>query len=160
MGNILVTGSSGFVGMNLLSFFKKSSILYIPYSRNIGSDYNLINTTYLDEKNVESIIHLAGIAHDVKNHTNDELYFTVNTELTIKLFNSFLNSNTNTFIYLSSIKAVKDFANNILTEQEYPTPKTAYGRSKLEAENFMLQYELPIGKRLIILRPSVEFRVG
>jgi len=155
MEKILVTGSSGFVGMNILSFFNNNSRPYIPYSRNIGSDYKKINSNYLNEQKVGVIIHLAGKAHDLKSHTINELYFKANTELSIKIFNSFLNSNTNTFIYLSSIKAVKDFSYTILTEQEYPTPKTAYGRSKLEAENFMLKYELPKGKRLIILRPCM-----
>ena len=46
---------------------------------------------------------------------------------------------------------------DILTEEQIPAPETAYGKSKLEAERYLLSQALPVNKRLYILRPSVIY---
>ena len=43
----------------------------------------------------------------------------------------------------------------ILTEDTIPNPKTHYGISKLQAENYILDQKLPEGKRVYILRPCM-----
>jgi nucleoside-diphosphate-sugar epimerase len=37
----------------------------------------------------------------------------------------------------------------------FTTPKTAYGQSKLQAEEYILSRTLPVGKRVFIFRPSM-----
>lgn len=148
MGAILVSGSSGFVGQNL-----------IPYLENLNFQIEKINlrTPINNEtkNNVEIFIHLAGKAHDLKNISNEHEYFSTNYELTKKYFNKFLLSNATTFIYLSSVKAAADSISTILTEEHKPQPQTAYGKSKLAAENYLLSYKNKIQKRIIILRPCM-----
>ena len=73
----------------------------------------------------------------LKNVTNELDYFKVNTDLTINIFDAFLKSKAKTFLYFSSVKAVKDHFDNILTEDVMPSPSTAYGKSKLAAENYL-----------------------
>ena len=79
----------------------------------------------------------------------------VNTDLTIVLFGAFLKSNAKAFLYFSSVKAVKDHFNNILTEDINPSPTSAYGKSKLAAENYLSLYSNQIEKRIYILRPCM-----
>ncbi len=153
MQNILITGASGFVGQNLTYHLKKYNLITI--SRKNGFDYNLIGNEFLDNNKIEIIIHLAGKAHDLKKTSNDSEYYEANTDLTRTLFDSFLKSKAKTFIYLSSVKAVKDFIETSLTEDTEPTPISAYGKSKYEAEKYILSKKLDSNKKLFILRPCM-----
>jgi nucleoside-diphosphate-sugar epimerase len=98
---------------------------------------------------------LAGIAHDLKKTRNSDEYFNVNTKLTNKIFDAFKDSQSTKFIYFSSVKAVKDFVNEPLTEMEVPDPRTIYGKSKLAAEKYILSKELAPYKQFYILRPCM-----
>ena len=64
-------------------------------------------------------------------------------------------SNASVFIFMSSVKAVADQVDGVLTEDNIPNPITPYGISKLQAENYILNQQLPEGKRFYILRPSM-----
>jgi nucleoside-diphosphate-sugar epimerase len=101
------------------------------------------------------VIHLAGKAHDLKQTSNPEEYYQVNTELTKKVFDSFLASNAKVFITLSSVKAVADEVVGELLEDTTPNPITPYGKSKLFAEEYILSQQIPDGKRVYILRPCM-----
>lgn len=154
MKNILITGASGFVGKNLVKYLSEFNI--IQFSRTNGLDYSLITEEYLDKNKVDTIIHLAGKAHDLKKISKDDEYFKINTDLTIKIFDSFSNSNAQKFIYLSSVKAVKDSIDSILTEDIEPNPISMYGQSKLAAEKYLQSNFLNlIDKKVYILRPCM-----
>jgi nucleoside-diphosphate-sugar epimerase len=71
------------------------------------------------------------------------------------LFDVFLASNYRDFIFFSSVKAVTDKAEDIVTEETINNPQTAYGQSKLYAEQYILSKALPQGKRVFIIRPSM-----
>jgi nucleoside-diphosphate-sugar epimerase len=152
----IITGNKGFVGLNLTNFFKKSNKLALGVSRNPIDNEVSYNQLSLDKlNNAKSCIHLAGKAHDLKNTSEDKDYFEVNTELTKRLFDQFLVSDCEIFIYMSSVKAVADFVDGVLTEDVIPNPKTVYGKSKLAAEVYILSKEIPKNKRVYILRPCM-----
>ena len=153
---ILITGVSGFLGSNLNNYLRNKEKKVMGVSRspkNIEVDYNKIDRTLLNS--VSCFIHLAGKAHDFRKTSDPEGYYTANTELTKKLFNQFLDSDCEVFIYMSSVKAVADKPTVILTETELPIPKTHYGKSKLLSENYILSKKLPLNKRVYILRPCM-----
>jgi nucleoside-diphosphate-sugar epimerase len=50
---------------------------------------------------------------------------------------------------------VNDKTEHIVTEETIANPKTAYGLSKLQAEQYILSKTLPQGKRVFIIRPSM-----
>ena len=108
MCKVLVTGASGFIGKNLINYLRSKSLNILSFSRSIGMDYDSIDSLYIDNEDVEVIIHLAGKAHDLKNVSNELDYFKANTVLTINIFKAFMNSKAKIFIYFSSVKAVKD----------------------------------------------------
>lgn len=157
---VLVTGSSGFIGQHILATLNSNGINFIAFSRKNGDSYTDISSDWIDEEKIDVIIHLAGIAHDVHNTNNEELYYEVNTQLTCDLFDKFRTSNASTFIYLSSIKALADISDNLLTENLTPDPKSVYGKSKLAAEDYLLNHSLTRNKRIIILRPSMVYGPG
>ena len=140
---IYLTGATGFVGTSVIKSFY---------------DYKIIKQRRYDKIKIDSestIIHLAGKAHDLKNTSNSEEYYQVNTELTQKLYDSFLVSDAKIFITLSSVKAVADDVKGELTEKHYPNPVTHYGKSKLLAEQYIFSKEIPKDKRVYILRPCM-----
>ncbi len=144
---IIMTGATGFVGQNLLKFLKENE--------NDVMGLSLRNENWSFDKNSDAIIHLAGKAHDTSNTSSDEEYFKINRDLTIQLFNEFVKSDINDFIYFSSVKATADTFDGVLDENHCSDPKTAYGKSKLEAEQYLLKQKLPPSKKLFIIRPCM-----
>jgi len=142
MNSIFLTGSSGFVGVNLIEYF--DSFIFLKYQRVAPIEINQ-----------DVVIHLAGKAHDLKNTSIPDEYYQVNTELTKKVFDAFLASDAKVFIALSSVKAVADEVDGALTEEHIPNPITHYGKSKLLAEQYIISKEIPKGKRVYILRPCM-----
>ena len=143
MKRVFLTGSTGFVGKNLITNFD-SKYDISKYTKNSPISINH-----------DIVIHLAGKAHDLKKVANVGEYYKVNTELTKEVFDSFLSSNASIFIALSSVKAVADEVKGVLTEQANPNPQTHYGRSKLLAEQYIFSQAIPEGKRVYVLRPCM-----
>ena len=145
--NIIITGGTGFVGSNLSK--------YLEDKGNVVGKLSLRNPEWILNNNADIIIHLAGKAHDTANTSADDEYFKINRDLTIQLFEEFLNSEIRDFIYFSSVKATADTIEGILDENHSSDPKTPYGKSKLQAENYLLSKTLPVGKRVFIIRPCM-----
>ncbi|MBP6754800.1 MAG: NAD-dependent epimerase/dehydratase family protein [Bacteroidia bacterium] len=141
--SIFITGSRGFIGINLTTYLNDKFKI-----RKYFRDTELI----INEK---FVIHLAGKAHDLKNSSHDNEYYIANTELTKKVFNAFIESKAQVFIFVSSVKAVTDEVDVELTESHVPCPITHYGKSKLLAEQFILSQDIPEGKKIYILRPCM-----
>lgn len=124
-----MTGSHGFVGTNLIAA--------------LSGEHEIIRWDVRADKplpEVDVVVHLAGLAHDTKNVNKPERYFEVNTELTKKIYNAFINSTVKKFIFFSSIKA-----------QDNDTP---YAKSKRLAEEFIVS-TISANKRVYILRPCM-----
>jgi len=152
--SVIITGNNGFVGNNLSLYLKEKQIIGV--SRNPSKyeiNYEELNTILINKS--EAFVHLAGKAHDLKNTSEEKEYFNVNTELTKRLFKLFLKSDCEIFIYMSSVKAVKDVVQGVLLEDVIPDPVTVYGKSKLAAEEYILSKEIPENKRVYILRPCM-----
>jgi len=144
--NTVITGISGFVGQNLSAFLRKEDFTVNGLS---------LRNSWEFPQNTDAIIHLAGKAHDTSNTSDAEEYFRVNKGLTITLFNQFLQSDAASFFYFSSVKASADTVENVLDENNIPNPQTPYGKSKLEAEQYLLSQELPSEKKVFIIRPCM-----
>lgn len=145
---IAITGATGFVGKYLSNY--------------LNSNFEIARTSLRDSNwkehlpaDTNVIIHLAGKAHDIRNVSNSHDYFSINRDLTIELFDYFLQSNVKDFFFFSSVKAVTDTVDGILSENFNCNPMTAYGKSKLEAEKELLARPLPEGKRVFIIRPCM-----
>ncbi len=108
MKRTLITGINGFVDSNITEKWKEHYVLYgldinqAPKNRVIAI-YNWEQLTEIPETN--AIVHLAGKAHDTKNESEAAEYFAVNTGLTQKIFDYFLESSAQKFIFFSSVKA-------------------------------------------------------
>lgn len=126
---VLITGSHGFVGTNLIE--------------SLAGEHDIIRWDVRSDDELpecDAVIHLAGKAHDTSNTTDAEEYNFVNTELTKKIYDAFLRSKAKKFIFFSSIKAQDG--------------DTAYAESKRLAEEYILS-KLPSDRETYILRPCM-----
>jgi nucleoside-diphosphate-sugar epimerase len=155
ISNLILTGATGFVGLNLSSYLDRKDFNIIHVSRQSGLRYDSLTTKLLKEKNISSIVHLAGKAHDLKNVEDPLSYYIANYELTKMLYDLFIKSEVSKFIFISSVKASADFVDKSLTETDFPNPQTDYGKSKLMAEEYIQSQPLPAGKSFYILRPCM-----
>ena len=174
--NILITGVHGFVGSNLVVALKGHHSLYgldivAPEKEGVVKTFAWkdIETTSFPMQflpKFDAIIHLAGKAHDTKNQSASQVYFDINTGLTQKIFDFFLESSVKKFIFFSSVKAAADsVVGDMLTEDVIPTPVGPYGESKIAAEEYILSKlrsehgELKVtmqrDKQVYILRPCM-----
>lgn len=166
---VLITGASGFLGYHLiLSALQKNLEVYAAVRKDskIGHlkelpikylvvDYNDVegmSTLLLDNK-INYIIHAAGVTKAIKQQT----YNDINSSNSVNLATAAMaiGSPFKKMVFISSLASIgplKDLV-NIITEQTIPTPVTAYGRSKLLAENELAKIAIP----LTILRPTAIY---
>jgi len=144
------------VGSNLTQFLRHYYL--------VGLDLSPENTVnqHIDWQKLETItgintiIHLAGKAHDTRNIASRDDYFNINQGLTQQIFDYFLQSTAKKFIFFSSVKAIADsVTGDMLTEDDIPNPLTPYGQSKLAAEQYILSKTIPADKQVYILRPCM-----
>lgn len=123
----------------------------------IVSLYKWDNLTKLPD--FDTIIHLAGKAHVTEDKSKYQEYFDVNTGLTQKIFDHFLESKAKKFIFFSTVKAVADsIEDKILTEEVVPNPIGPYAESKKKAEDYILSKLDEVnktGKYVYIIRPCL-----
>jgi len=115
---VLITGANGFIAKNLIEHLKRDENIKIYlYSRK--DSFNILEA-YLKE--VDFIFHLAGVNRPKDNKE----FYEGNSKLTQTIVNILLKENKNTPILLSS---------SIQSELD-----NDYGKSKLEAEQSLLEY--------------------
>ena len=102
----------------------------------------------------DAVVHLAGIAH---KYAGDDFYDRVNHRATSALARAISRGATKHLVFISSIAAQSgSYADHDLTEDDFPTPNNAYGRSKFAAE----QAIRAAGISFTILRPVVIYGEG
>lgn len=144
-----ITGSTGFVGREIMKL--NDGVRFVPI--------NLRDPKWIDDdfSSFDSILHLAGKAHDMKNE-NPAQYYEINVDLTSKLIEKCLSSNCPHFIYMSSIKIYGDTVSSIINENSPYNPTDDYGKSKQQAEELLLAESNKIS--IAIIRPPLIYGPG
>ncbi|MFZ4775539.1 MAG: NAD-dependent epimerase/dehydratase family protein [Terrimicrobiaceae bacterium] len=170
---ILVTGAGGFVGRSLIPGLVGQRHEVLSASRSPASFAGALAVPMPELgpeadysrclEGVDVVIHLAGRAHVVSETPGsdlDRLYFKINTEGTRALAAQASASGASQFIFLSSCHAVAAAADTLLTEKTEPRPCSAYGRSKLAAEQALKAELSNTGCAYTILRPPLVYGPG
>jgi UDP-glucose 4-epimerase len=165
---VLVTGASGFIGRALVEDLNAAghrvrAAMRQPadiFARGVEvvavSDLTRPVEWRLLLKDIDTVVHLAGIAHadaDVAEETFDR----VNRVATVELAAAARSAGIRRLIFMSSIRAqCGPTSDHPLTEADPPRPTDAYGRSKLAAEEAVRASGVPF----TILRPVLVYGPG
>lgn len=151
---IAIFGSSGFIGKNLVESLQQNDDVQEISLRNHAWKNDI-------DAKTEVFINLVGKAHDHKGTATEKDYYFANVELAQQLFEIFKKSEAKLFIHISSLAALEEFeSTKPLEETAECNPISLYGKSKREAEKWLLKEELPEDKKLIIIRPPMVHGPG
>ncbi|MBE9090494.1 NAD-dependent epimerase/dehydratase family protein [Microcystis aeruginosa LEGE 11464] len=175
MKNILVTGATGFIGSYLLPIlsqqkFQITAAVRNNLSQSLSIPIKTIKVGHIDEKTnwqkalegIDIVIHLAARAHII-NETipNPEAEFIkVNTQGTANLVEQSIQAGVKHFIFISSIGAMTTQSDRILTENSPCHPDSPYGRSKLQAEQALINLAKDSNMTWTIIRPTLVYGPG
>ena len=143
--NILLTGSTGFIG----SYFQNK----YKYKYKISSfSFRTDALESLDLSSISTIIHLSSLVHQVRE-VADEEYIRINITQTINLAKKSKNYGVKHFIFMSTI-SVYGIEEGIINDDSPFNPITKYGKSKLKAEQELLELE-DENFKISIIRPPI-----
>lgn len=163
MLNVLLTGSSGFIGEKLVSAISSNDVSIRLISRSDNPNFTTelcdLRSEFISSgfmRGVDTVFHLAGIAHDTSKI--DEDYFKVNVIATQKLAELAVKSGVKRFVFVSSVKSggagEKDLC---LKEDNSRMPEGVYGKTKREAEIRLLKIGNESGMHVSIIRPALVY---
>jgi nucleoside-diphosphate-sugar epimerase len=154
---ILITGASGFLGAIFKDYFMSVNFHVISLSRrNQMLNVDMSKAFRLsDDLNPDIIIHTAGKAHSVPKTVEEEReFFNVNYDGTKNLCKALneLKSKPKAFIFISTV-AVYGIDEGRLIEESHPlNGNTPYAKSKILAENYLVDWAHKNNIKLGILR--------
>lgn len=154
---ILITGSGGFIGKN----FVKNDFRFVTSNQELCNSDNFFYKNTINGKTkwgkelegVDSIIHLAGLAHS-KEHSTEALN-SVNVDGTLKLAKDASVAGVKRFVFVSSANVF--FAKNNKNKYFSNSPLT---QSKYTAELGLKKIGKETGLEVVIVRPVFVYGLG
>lgn len=163
MKKIFITGSTGFIGNNLVSELKKRNISFVAGDRSLYGDMVTQKNWENLLSNCDIIIHLAARVH-VMNETSTDplaLFRQSNVEATLNIARAAKTAGVKRFVYLSSIKVNgEETFDRPFSASDLADPQDAYGISKMEAESELLKLNEPGVFEIVIIRPPLVYGPG
>lgn len=136
MKKVLITGAKSYIGESVRDYLLKEPENYqVKIIDTMGWEPNVNDLTGFDV-----VFSVVGIAHIKETAENRHLYFDVNRELVIKIAKAAKKAGVPQFILLSSM-AVYGLEVGKITKETEPHPVTAYGESKLQADEEIKKIE-------------------
>jgi UDP-glucose 4-epimerase len=165
LDTILVTGGTGFVGQRLVVALQKKQVYVRLLSRNKQNKDTIICDLKVDHIpndaliGVDTVFHLAGFAHDLRDATKiEDLYYRLNVDATVQLAHLAVNSGVKRFVFVSSVKAGGNPPLGTCTnEKDQKNTEDVYGKTKREAELKLLEMGKESGMHVSIVRPSLVY---
>lgn len=173
IGRVLITGASGFIGYHLVKAAQLAGLEVDAAVRSTSklSELDTLKPNYvsldfdsadaltesLEKGQYAYIIHAAGAT----KAKTIEAYNKVNADFTRNLALAASKSaiDLKKFVFVSSLAAIGPSAYEdiqLFTESRKPNPVTAYGKSKLLAEEYLSEIQIPKA----VLRPTAVYGPG
>ncbi len=159
MDRLLFTGASGFLGNNILPILNKEYELvhtmglteYDDIKVNLAKEVPPINTYY------DVVLHACGKAHVVpKTEAEKKSFYDVNYQGTVNLCKALeVVGVPKALIFISTVAVYGCESGELITEEHPRNGDTPYAKSKIMAEDFLVDWCAKNNVVLGILRPSL-----
>lgn len=174
---VLVTGANGFIGQALCVALSSQgcSVRGVVRKKSANgqagvSDYRAMgevgeHTDWAPAlSGMDSVVHLAARVHQMRDTAADPLaeFRRVNSALTLKLARQAAEAGVRRFVFVSSVKVNGEatVVGQPFTADDVPKPIDAYGISKFEAEQALIQLGAETGMEIVIVRPVLVYGPG
>jgi nucleoside-diphosphate-sugar epimerase len=157
MKKILITGKNSYIGTSLENWLMREPDKYKVDTVDMKDG----SWKEKDFSQYDVVFHVAGIAHVSSDPKLEDLYYKVNTDLTIETAEKAKAEGVKQFIFMSSIIVYGDSSSSkrVIKKNTVPTPSNFYGNSKLQAEEGIRGLESDEFK-IVILRPPMIYGKG
>ena len=145
---IIITGSSGFIGTNFIKDNSDFDIIEIDLLTQNVEDINFTG--------VDSVLHLAALVHQMQGAL-EELYFKINRDLAYEVAKRAKEQGVKHFVLMSTAKVFGESTTGkpAWDENSECKPLDAYGKSKFEAEQLIRSLENENFKVAVVRSPLV-----
>lgn len=173
--NILITGAGGWLGSELTEKLLKHGNRVRVILRKNNDKINLLKSMYKDcleiifgdicdkniiyesLENIEVVYHLAAKVHMLPKNLEDyNDFFRINSEASKNLFDICVEKKISRVIFFSSVSVYGD-NEKVITVESKKVPKTAYAKSKLEAEEYALKLYKEKNLPITIIEPVTVY---
>jgi len=167
---VLVTGAGGFLGRPLCALLQREGYEVHavdmrasqgPWDKLVVSDLTLPGSFEGLFEGVEAVFHLAAKTHAVSRfRTEEQEYRVLNVDLTGDLVAAAVPAGVRRIVMMSSVKVMGEGGFEPQSEASQPRPDSAYGRSKMEAENLVHAAGTEHGLHTCVLRAPLIYGPG
>ncbi len=154
MKRVLIAGANSYIGTQLAVWLSHTPDQFTVQTVSVRGDV----CKTIDFSAFDTVVLVAGIAHQKETPQNEALYDTVNHKLAVLVAQTAKAAGVKQLIFFSSM-SVYGLTTGHITQTTQPTPDTAYGRSKLAAEK-ALALLLSDSFRIAVLRPPMIYGPG
>jgi nucleoside-diphosphate-sugar epimerase len=151
----LLTGASGFLGKAIHRYLIDTGYIVHTLARN-GATVNFDLSTGIPKlKEIDLVVHCAGKAHFIpKNDHDRKLFFDINENGTKNLLRGLEKTSVlpKSFVFISSVAVYGCEEGILIDETSDLKAEDAYGRSKINAENAIMDWCIKNNVRFSILR--------
>lgn len=154
MKRVLISGKSGYIASCFERYLRQFPDEYKATSISLrGGDWSRTDFSQYDV-----MVHTAGLAHIKETPENAEDYYTVNRDLAEAAAKKAKAEGVKQFLLLSS-GSVYGLTEGVITADTKPSPRTHYGKSKLQGEDAVAALRAPDFK-VAVLRPLMVYGEG
>lgn len=158
MKTILFTGANGFVGENVIPILKEKGFIVKTLGL-INCDYNVnITKEFCLQENFDIVFHAAGKAHTLpRTEEEKQAFYDINFEGTKNLCKALeqLDNLPKSFIFMSTVAVYGCEVGVDINENHPLNGITPYAKSKILAEDFLINWSKKYNVKLSIIRPSL-----
>ncbi|NLW42624.1 MAG: NAD-dependent epimerase/dehydratase family protein [Tissierellia bacterium] len=154
MKRVLITGKNSYIGTSLENWLMREPDKYIVETVDMRDG----SWKEKDFSQYDVVFHVAGIAHIKKTTNNQALYYKVNRDLAYKTAQKAKEDGVGHLVFLSSM-SVYGTENGLIDKNTPLKPNSAYGKSKIEAEELINKLQ-DNSFTVATLRPPIVYGKG